>query len=61
MLHVYMCLEHFPNKLKMNGFGLDLWYLTPLSTTFQLYHGVSFIGGGNRRTRWKPPTCRKSL
>jgi len=22
---------------------------------------VSFIGGGNRRTRKKPPTCRKSL
>ncbi len=21
----------------------------------------SFIGGGNRRTRRKPPTCRKSL
>ena len=22
---------------------------------------VSFIGGGNRRTRWKPSACRKSL
>jgi hypothetical protein len=22
---------------------------------------VSGIGGGNRRTQWKPPTCRKSL
>jgi hypothetical protein len=22
---------------------------------------VSFIGGGNRSTRRKPPTCRKSL
>jgi len=22
---------------------------------------VSFIGGGNRRIRRKPPTCRKSL
>jgi len=22
---------------------------------------VSFIGGGNQRTRRKPPTCRKSL
>ena len=28
------------------------------ATLFQLYHGVSFIGGGNRR---KPPTCRRSL
>jgi len=31
------------------------WCLTPLSTTFQLYLVVSFIGGGNRRT------CCKSL
>jgi len=22
---------------------------------------VSFVGGGNRNTRRKPPTCRKSL
>jgi len=22
---------------------------------------VSFIGGGNRSARWKPPTCHKSL
>jgi len=28
----------------------------PLSTIFQLYHGA-----GNRSTRRKPPTCRKSL
>jgi len=34
----------------------------PLSTIFQLYiTAVSFIGGGNRRTRRKPSTCRKSL
>jgi len=32
----------------------------PLSTIFQLYHG-GFIGRGNRRTRRKPPTCRKSM
>jgi len=29
-----------------------LWFLTPLSTIFQLYR-VSFIGGGNRSTREK--------
>jgi hypothetical protein len=39
---------------------LDLWGLMPLSTIFQLYRG-SFIGGGNRSTRRKPPTWRKSL
>jgi hypothetical protein len=30
-----------------------------ISTIFQLYR--SFIGGGNRNTQRKPPTCRKSL
>jgi len=35
-----------------------------LSTLFQLYRpdvAVSFNGWGNRSTRGKPPTCRKSL
>jgi hypothetical protein len=34
--------------------------LTSLSIIFQLYRG-GFIGGGNRSTQRKPPTCRKSL
>ena len=38
-----------------------LVYLTPLSTTLQLYCGASFTGRGNQNTRRKPPTCRKSL
>jgi len=33
----------------------------PHSTSFQLYRGSQFIGGGNRSTRRKSPTCRKSL
>jgi hypothetical protein len=28
---------------------------------FSYIMAVSFIGGGNRSTRRKPPTCRKSL
>jgi hypothetical protein len=44
------------------GRGLGLRCLTPLSTAFQLFMAVSFIDGGNRRTRRKPPTCHnKSL
>jgi len=35
--------------------------LTPLSTIFQLYRVVSLIGGGNRSTWRKLPTCLKSL
>ena len=41
--------------------GLESWYSTSLSTIVQLYHAVSFIGGGNRSTRRKPLNCRKSL
>ena len=36
-----------------------LLLMVPLSTIFQLYRGVSFIGGGNWRTRGKPSICRK--
>jgi hypothetical protein len=37
-----------------------LWCITSFSTIIQLYRGVSFIGGGNRSTRIKPTTFRKS-
>ena len=35
--------------------------LTPLSTIFHYIVAISFINGGNRSTRIKPPTCGKSL
>jgi hypothetical protein len=35
--------------------------LTPLTTIFQLYRCVQFIGGRNQRTRRKSLNCRKSL
>jgi hypothetical protein len=34
-----------------------LWCVTPLSQHFSYIVAVSFIGGGNRSTRRKPPTC----
>ena len=42
--------------------GIGIWCLTPLSKIFQLYTmAVNLIGGGNRSTRRKPPTCPKTL
>ena len=43
------------------GYRLWLWCLTPLSTILIYIVVVSFIGRGNRSTRKKTPTCRKSL
>ena len=39
---------------------IGLWRLTPLQHYFSYIVAVSLIGGGNRSTRRKPPTCRKS-
>ena len=47
---------HFNNNLLII-FRFDLWCLTPLQ---QCFNYINFIGGGNKSTRRKPPTCRKS-
>ena len=38
-----------------------LWCLMPFQQYFSYIVAVSFIGGGNRSSRRKPPTCHKSL
>ena len=59
--HTRHAHAHTNTPPMVGWFGLLLWYLKPLSTIFQLYHGGQLIGGGKRRTWRKPPSCRKSL
>ena len=58
----YDSMETYTSN-KLNDLWFDLGLLTPLSTIFQLlsWRSVLFIGGRNRSTRRKAPTCRKSL
>ena len=51
------CVWNNHRSPKIGGW-VGLWYLTPLSTTFELYRGAKNNGGGNRR---KSSTYRKSL
>jgi hypothetical protein len=56
------CLSFFSSIFFCTGFkAWVLWCFTPLSTIFRLYLAVNFIGGGNRSTGRKPPTCHESL
>jgi len=40
---------------------LTVYGLTHFQQYVSYIVAVSFINGGNRNTRWKPPTFRKSL
>jgi hypothetical protein len=62
MLLIWGYIHYLQFNVHIELFVLFVWWcLTQLSTIFQLYRGGHFIGGGNRRTRRKPPNCRKSL
>jgi hypothetical protein len=47
-----------PQTWTVQGLGLGLWCFNYLQQNFSYIVAVSFIGGGNRNTRRKPPTCR---
>ena len=49
---IYTCLNLFSCLMVLN---------VTFNSISSYIVAVSFIGGGNRRTRKKPPTCRKSL
>ena len=55
ILYIDPSLSNFFLYFKCLVWVVGLWCLTPLSTIFQLHRG------GNRSTRRKPQTCRKSL
>jgi hypothetical protein len=52
-------LQNIKHKSRLIGlvYGIRRHFLQYVSYIM----AVSFIGGGNRSTRRKPPTCRKSL
>jgi hypothetical protein len=54
-----------PRLVPVNCLFVCLMMFISTNFYFQQYFSyivaISFIGGGNRMTRTKPPTCRKSL
>jgi hypothetical protein len=72
---IYHVILHWPvdivrlNKLKwrpINPVSIEIWnsiqllhFIEYIQQYFSYVVAVSYIGGGSRRTRRKPPTCRK--
>jgi hypothetical protein len=60
--HASAILPYIANKeCRMDYDGLGLWFWRHFQHYFSYIVAVSFIGGGNRSTRRKPPTFRRSL
>jgi len=58
---IYCGKEKWRFNLGTTCIVLVIWYLTPLSTLFQLYLSGQFYWWRNPSTKRKPPICRKSL
>ena len=57
----FVCLMVFNNSIQSVWLVGFMVFNATLNTISAISWRVSFIGGGNRSTRRKPPTCRKSL
>ena len=54
-------VDGFPQFSHVCLFVCLIVFLTHFQQYFSYIVAVSFIGGENRSSQWKPPTCRKSL